>query len=97
MQGRSPLDLLSTELKTLLVPGGCGAITTDAFAWGNGANYGLGSGATGVAVAPQRLEALRGEHVTALAAAKFHSVALTDDGRVFTWGFGRGGRTGACR
>lgn len=98
-QGRSPLDLLSAELKALLRPcaGGGGATTTDAYAWGNGANYGLGSGATGVAVAPQRLEALRGERVAALAAAKFHSVALTADGRVFTWGFGRGGRTGAWR
>lgn len=67
----------------------------DAYAWGNGANYGLGTGSTSVAATPGRLEGLRGLRVAALAAAKFHSVALTADGRVFTWGFGRGGRTGA--
>ena len=94
MQGRTPLDLLSAELKGFLLPV-CGATTADAYAWGSGANYGLGTGSTSVTATPARLEALRGLRVTALAAAKFHSVALTADGRVFTWGFGRGGRTGA--
>ena len=54
-----------------------------------------GTGSTSVATAPARLDALRRLRVTAVAAAKFHSVALIEDGRLFSWGFGRGGRTGA--
>lgn len=53
-----------------------------------------GTGSTSVATAPARLDALRRLRVTAVAAAKFHSVALVEDGRLFSWGFGRGGRTG---
>jgi hypothetical protein len=32
--------------------------------------------------------------IVALAAAKFHSAVVTEDGRLFTFGFGRGGRLG---
>ena len=32
--------------------------------------------------------------MVALVAAKFHGAALTADGRLFTWGWGRGGRLG---
>lgn len=32
--------------------------------------------------------------VLAVSAAKFHSVAITADGRLLTWGWGRGGRLG---
>ena len=42
--------------------------------WGNGANYQLGTGAEGLQLAPNRLDALHGAPVQALAAAKFHSV-----------------------
>ena len=154
-QGRTPLDLLSAELAGFLRPSATGGGTsTDVFAWGNGANYGLvrpadlhhvtcsasslrsantsadaqnrvslaanvwrsmpcrayeqhpldgqqvsaacpqGTGSTSVATAPARLDALRRLRVTTVAAAKFHSVALIEDGRLFSWGFGRGGRTG---
>lgn len=41
-QGRTPLDLLSAELAGFLRPSPTGGGTsTDVFAWGNGANYGL--------------------------------------------------------
>ena len=53
-----------------------------------------GTESTGMAVAPARLDALRRMRVTAVAAAKFHSMALLEDGRLYSWGFGRGGRTG---
>lgn len=65
------------------------------YSWGNGANYQLGTGATGLQAGPVRLDALRKEPVVQIAAAKFHSAAVTKDGRLFTWGFGRGGRLGA--
>lgn len=32
--------------------------------------------------------------IVALSAAKFHSAVVTEDGRLFTFGFGRGGRLG---
>lgn len=41
-----------------------------------------------------RLEELHGQQITAVAASKFHSAALTACGRLYTWGFGRGGRLG---
>lgn len=41
-----------------------------------------------------RVDALSGHNVTQLVAAKFHSAALTADGSLYTWGWGRGGRLG---
>lgn len=43
---------------------------------------------------PRRVEALADVAVVAIAAARHHSVVLDKDGRVFTWGHGRGGRLG---
>jgi alpha-tubulin suppressor-like RCC1 family protein len=37
----------------------------------------------------------QGLQVLQLAAAKFHTAAVCDDGKLYTWGFGRGGRLGA--
>lgn len=64
------------------------------FSWGNGSNYQLGIGSTGILRVPGRIDALEGLDVIAVAAAKFHSVALTASGEVYSWGFGRGGRLG---
>lgn len=89
-QGRSPLDLLSTDLVPFLRFAAAGEV----YSWGNGANYQLGSGAVGLQETPVRLENLHSMSVKAVAAAKFHSAAITEDGQLFTWGFGRGGRLG---
>ena len=43
---------------------------------------------------PKRVEALADIEVVTVAAAKHHSVVLDVQGRVFTWGHGRGGRLG---
>lgn len=45
-QGRTPLDLLSAALKEYLDPDAPG----DVYAYGNGANYQLGTGGTGLQV-----------------------------------------------
>lgn len=64
------------------------------YSWGNGANYQLGIGTAGIQRIPCRLDALQNLDVTHVAAAKFHSAAVTASGDVYTWGFGRGGRLG---
>lgn len=92
VQGRTALDLLSEELKVFLEHEQPGLV----YSWGNGANYQLGTGATGLQPGPVRLDALRKELVVQIAAAKYHSAAVTKDGQLFTWGFGRGGRLGGC-
>ncbi len=90
-QGRTALDLLSEELKGFMEHEQAGLV----YSWGNGANYQLGTGATGLQAGAVRLDALRKELVVHIAAAKYHSAAVTKDGQLFTWGFGRGGRLGA--
>ncbi len=81
---------MSSELKEYLGPG-----AGDVFSWGNGNNYTLGTGATAVQLSPARVESLHDAQVVLLAAAKFHSAAVSLDGRLYTWGWGRGGRLGA--
>ncbi|KAK9788862.1 hypothetical protein WJX73_003208 [Symbiochloris irregularis] len=90
-QGRTALDLLACCISA---PAPDTAMHGEAFAWGLGANYQLGTGAIGFHSTPVRLEDLHGRRVVALAASKLHSAALTADGMLYTWGFGRGGRLG---
>lgn len=64
---------------------------------GNGSNYTLGTGSTDLQLHPARLESLHDQQIVAISAAKFHSAAVSVDGRLLTWGWGRGGRLGkAC-
>ena len=69
---------------------------TEALSWGAATNFALGqAGASARANAPVgRVEALLGSRCVAVSAARFHSVAVTADGALLTWGWGRGGRTG---
>lgn len=67
---------------------------TEVYSWGNGFNYQLGTGTSGIQRRPCRVDALSGLDVKSVAAAKFHSVALSTDGSIHSWGFGRGGRLG---
>lgn len=64
------------------------------FSWGNGSNYTLGTGSLEVELAPARVDTLHMHDVVQVGAAKFHSAAVTIDGKLFTWGWGRGGRLG---
>ncbi|KAK3017588.1 hypothetical protein RJ639_003802, partial [Escallonia herrerae] len=41
-----------------------------------------------------KVDSLHGSFIKLISAAKFHSVAVTAQGEVYTWGFGRGGRLG---
>ena len=87
---RTPLEVAAEELRAHLhfsKPG-------DVYAWGSGANYQLGTGSTERHSIPMRIEALQTEDIVAIAAAKFHTCALTKQGQLWTWGWGRGGRLG---
>ncbi len=64
------------------------------FSWGNGSNYTLGTGSLEVELAPSRVDTLHMHDVVQVGAAKFHSAAVTMDGKLYTWGWGRGGRLG---
>lgn len=88
-RGRAPLDLLSHELRCFL-----GAGPGDVFSWGSGSNYTLGTGSTDVELHPTRLVGLHDAQALVLSAAKFHSAAVTQEGQLYTWGWGRGGRLG---
>ena len=67
------------------------ALTSDGevFAWGSNSNGQLGNGGETESRPPVRVDtsgALAGKRVVAIAAGEDHSMALTDDGLVFTWG-----------
>ena len=43
---------------------------------------------------PGKVDVLHNSYVNIIVASKFHSVAVTASGELYTWGFGRGGRLG---
>ncbi|KAJ7539741.1 hypothetical protein O6H91_11G107500 [Diphasiastrum complanatum] len=92
-KGRTAIDLVSGPVQQAITNSKKGG-ATEILGWGNGSNYQLGTGAAGIQRIPCRIDALQGLDVIAVAAAKFHSVALTEKGELFSWGFGRGGRLG---
>lgn len=69
-------------------------VDTEVFSWGSGVNYQLGTGNAHIQKLPCKVDSLYGSVIKLIAAAKFHSVAVTARGEVYTWGFGRGGRLG---
>lgn len=70
------------------------AVTTEIFSWGSGTNYQLGTGNAHLQKLPCKLDELHGSLIKLVSASKFHSVAVTGSGELYTWGFGRGGRLG---
>lgn len=69
-------------------------VATEVFSWGSGTNYQLGTGNAHIQKLPCKVEALHGSYIKTVAASKFHSVAVSSNGELYTWGFGRGGRLG---
>ncbi|BBM98942.1 hypothetical protein MPTK1_1g17400 [Marchantia polymorpha subsp. ruderalis] len=78
-----------------------GAITDDGavYVWGSNAHgqLGLGKKAEKLVHDPTRVEALRGIRVKKLALGAEHSLALSEDGDVLSWGNGSSGRLGHGR
>ncbi|CAN1319618.1 Inhibitor of Bruton tyrosine kinase [Linum perenne] len=89
---RTPVDLLSGPVAQVLGDGSNSA--TEVLSWGSGANYQLGTGNSDMQKLPCKVDTLHGSLIRLVSAAKFHSVAVSEHGEVYTWGFGRGGRLG---
>ncbi|XP_059646495.1 uncharacterized protein LOC132293164 [Cornus florida] len=89
---RTPIDLLSGPV--LQVVGNADNSATEVFSWGSGVNYQLGTGNAHIQKLPCKVDSLHGSFIKLISAAKFHSVAVSACGKVYTWGFGRGGRLG---
>ncbi|XP_052175101.1 uncharacterized protein LOC127789981 isoform X3 [Diospyros lotus] len=89
---RIPVDLLSGPVLQAVGKGDNSA--TEVFSWGSGVNYQLGTGNAHIQKLPCRVDSLQGSFIKLISAAKFHSVAVSACGEVYTWGFGRGGRLG---
>lgn len=64
------------------------------FTWGRGEDGQLGLGDTSDQDEPTYVDALRGVGVRQIACGSGHTVVLTTDGEVFTWGRGDDGRLG---
>ena len=64
------------------------ALTADGavWSWGGGEGGQVGHGDRQRQLLPKKVEALAGQRVVAVSAGDFHSLALTADGAVFTWG-----------
>jgi alpha-tubulin suppressor-like RCC1 family protein len=92
-KSRIPVDLLSGPLSQV-VGSGRNSVVTEVFSWGSGVNYQLGTGNAHLQKLPCKVDSLHDSLIKLVSASKFHSVAVTARGEVFTWGFGRGGRLG---
>ncbi|XWS58541.1 hypothetical protein CRYUN_Cryun08bG0042800 [Craigia yunnanensis] len=90
---RTPVDLLSGPVLQVF-GSGQDSVATEVFSWGSGVNYQLGTGNAHIQKLPCKLDSFHGSVIKLVSAAKFHSVAVTARGKVYTWGFGRGGRLG---
>jgi len=72
------------------------ALTADGciWSWGFGADGQLGHGDEQTQQLPKKVEAFSGQRVVAVSAGGNHSLALTADGAVWSWGRGDNGRLG---
>ncbi|XP_058186611.1 ultraviolet-B receptor UVR8 isoform X3 [Rhododendron vialii] len=62
--------------------------------WGRNQNGQLGLGTTEDSLVPQRIDAFQGISVKMVAAGAEHTAAVTDDGELYGWGWGRYGNLG---
>ena len=72
------------------------AVTADGavWSWGNGGQGRLGHGDEQNQLLPKKIEAFAGRRVIAVSAGVVHSLAITADGAVWSWGGGGSGRLG---
>lgn len=74
----------------------CLAVTMEgeAQSWGRNQNGQLGLGNTEDSLLPQKISAFQGVSVKMVAAGAEHSAAITEDGELYGWGWGRYGNLG---
>lgn len=92
-EGHSPMDLLSSLHEERR---DSSSHTTSVYVYGK-ADFQLGIQLPNVETEiyrPRRIDCLENQNVVSVVACKYHSVALTQEGRLFSWGIGRGGRLG---
>ena len=72
------------------------ALTADGalWSWGSGSDGRLAHGVEQNQLLPKKVEAFAGQRVVAVCAGAYHSLALTADGAVLTWGEGERGCLG---
>ena len=72
------------------------ALTADGsvWSWGVGGSGKLGHGDKQTQLLPKKVEAFIGRRVVAVSAGVYHSLAITADGAVWSWGEGRHGKLG---
>jgi len=100
----SRLWSLPSELhlpNVFVVSASCGGMHTlllskegKVFSFGDGANGRLGHGNCRNYSLPQPIASLESKRITFIAAGWTHSMAIDDDGKLFTWGCGNAGRLG---
>ena len=100
-QLNTPTRLSSTlgDERAVSVSAGAGhsfALTADGavWSWGDGLFGKLGHGDEQNQLLPKKIEAFTGQRVVAVSAGGYHSIAITADGAVWTWGDGDSGRLG---
>ncbi|KAK8472662.1 hypothetical protein PHAVU_002G274700 [Phaseolus vulgaris] len=74
----------------------CLSVTMDklVLSWGHNKNGELGLGTTEDSLLPQKIQKFEGIPVKMVAAGAEHSVAVTEDGNLYGWGWGRYGNLG---
>ncbi|CAM8884892.1 unnamed protein product [Rhodiola kirilowii] len=90
---RTPVDLLSGPVLQVFCDNH-ESVATEVYSWGSGTNYQLGTGNAHIQKLPCKVDSLHDSVIKVVSAAKFHSVAVSGRGEVYTWGFGRGGHLG---
>ncbi|CAM6018832.1 unnamed protein product [Sphagnum balticum] len=95
---------IPVKLKKITEPMGavnCGGFFTMAltlegqlWSWGGNSNYELGRGDQRSSWKPRPVPAVEKTHLLQVACGGFHTAALTEDGKVLTWGHGRHGQLG---
>ncbi|XP_037497243.1 RCC1 domain-containing protein RUG3, mitochondrial [Jatropha curcas] len=106
--GRGPNEggglSIPSKVKALPVPVAsvsCGGFCTMALTedgqvwnWGANSNYELGRGDKAGGWKPKPIPSLEGVRIIQIATGGYHSLALTDEGKVLSWGFGGHGQLG---